>query len=199
MINYDKHHFGGFKHQEWWTMSFQDTKKSEDLLQKHGCPRLGWVWFNNISSGRISSSLGWRIVRLDSQTAKMVLPLRQKNSHLPRLLKDWMTLSGAPMSWFHKACWKHIWGQWNFFGDFNSMELKNHTWFPRKGRSLFDNPFEWGPLLTSQATVPQGLPKWAWNGVSLQEIKYSQITYHYQLISTIINLHQMGDHGLKIV
>lgn len=94
MINYDKHHFGGFKHQEWWTMSLQDTKKSEDLLQKHGCPRLGWVWFNNISSGRISSSLGWRIVRLDSQTAKMVLPLHQKNSHLPRLLKDWMTLSG---------------------------------------------------------------------------------------------------------
>lgn len=94
---------------------------------------------------------------------------------------------------------KNIWGQWNIFGDFNSMELKNHAWFPRKGRSFFDNPFEWGPLLTSQATVPQqGLPKWAWNGVSLQEIKYSQITYH-QLISTIINLHQMGDHGLKIV
>lgn len=36
-----KYHFGGFKHQEWWTMSFQGNK-TQNTSSQH-CPQLGWV------------------------------------------------------------------------------------------------------------------------------------------------------------
>ena len=78
-------------------------------------------------------------------------------------------------------------------GNFNNMKLKNHThtWCT----------FDWGPVLTSQATVPQeGLPKWEFRtGFLCRKSKIYQITCHHKVVSTIINSHEMGDHCLKIV